>query len=76
MTNPFEDNDAIYLVLVNGEGQYSLWPESVARPAGWTVALPAASRGECLTYVEQTWVDMRPLSLVKQSTDQRDLPPT
>ena len=25
-TNPFEDPDATYLVLVNHEGQYSLWP--------------------------------------------------
>jgi hypothetical protein len=26
MTNPFEDPDASYLVLVNDEGQHSLWP--------------------------------------------------
>ncbi|MEU7735437.1 MbtH family protein, partial [Streptomyces griseus] len=26
MTNPFEDEDGTYLVLVNDEGQHSLWP--------------------------------------------------
>ncbi|MFC9157343.1 MbtH family NRPS accessory protein, partial [Streptomyces bauhiniae] len=25
-TNPFEDDGADYYVLVNDEGQYSLWP--------------------------------------------------
>jgi MbtH protein len=67
MTNPFEDDSASYLVLVNDEGQHSLWPEAVSVPAGWTVALGAAPRAECLAYVERTWVDMRPLSLVRAS---------
>jgi len=26
MTNPFEDNESDYLVLINDEGQHSLWP--------------------------------------------------
>ncbi|MFD7079621.1 MbtH family protein [Streptomyces sp. NPDC002181] len=65
MTNPFEDDSASYLVLVNDEGQHSLWPEGNAVPAGWTVALAAAPRAECLAYVERSWSDMRPLSLVR-----------
>lgn len=65
MTNPFEDDDASYLVLVNDEGQHSLWPESIAVPADWTVSFGAAPRAECLAHVEQTWIDMRPLSLVR-----------
>jgi MbtH protein len=28
MTNPFDDENATYVVLVNQEGQYSLWPAS------------------------------------------------
>ncbi|WP_392667049.1 MbtH family protein [Streptomyces sp. LN785] len=67
MTNPFEDDNASYRVLVNDEGQHSLWPESIDVPAGWTVALAASPRTECLAYVEKTWVDMRPLSLVRAS---------
>ncbi|MFH8978768.1 MbtH family protein [Streptomyces sp. NPDC017890] len=62
-TNPFENDDAPYLVLVNDELQHSLWPVFADVPAGWTVALPAASRQECLDYVEKNWTDMRPKSL-------------
>jgi MbtH protein len=66
MTNPFEDENGSYLVLVNDEGQYSLWPGFVDVPAGWRICHPAASRQDCLEYVERTWTDMRPLSLVRQ----------
>ncbi|HST47694.1 MbtH family protein [Jatrophihabitans sp.] len=65
MTNPFDDPEASYLVVVNAEGQHALWPIFADVPAGWTVALPAASRSECLAYVEQHWTDMRPASLVE-----------
>jgi uncharacterized protein YbdZ (MbtH family) len=34
-------------------------------PAGWTVALPAARRAECLDYLERNWTDLRPASLVE-----------
>ena len=30
-TNPFEDEDAVYLALINDEGQYSLRPALVLR---------------------------------------------
>lgn len=63
MTNPFENEDAPYLVLVNDEGQHSLWPGFADVPAGWTVALPASSRADCLAHIEQHWTDMRPLSI-------------
>lgn len=63
-TNPFEDEDGTFLVLVNGENQHSLWPAQIEVPAGWRVVLPATSRAECLDYVETHWVDMRPASIV------------
>ncbi|GAA3035162.1 MbtH family protein [Kitasatospora sp. NPDC006786] len=65
MTNPFENNDAPYLVLRNAEGQHSLWPASVEVPAGWETAFGEAGRQECLDYVEANWTDMRPKSLVE-----------
>lgn len=64
MSNPFEKDDETYLVLVNEEGQHSLWPSFVAVPRGWSIALPATSRRECLDYVNQHWTDMRPRSLI------------
>ena len=65
MTNPFEDPDAVYLVLVNDEGQHSLWPASIAVPAGWVIAHDKDSRSNCLEYVEEHWTDMRPNSLIE-----------
>jgi len=63
MTNPFEDADALYLVLVNDEDQHSLWPALTEVPAGWSVAFGAERRQTCLDYVEAHWTDMRPRSL-------------
>ena len=65
VTNPFEDADALYLVLVNDEGQYSLWPAGIAVPDGWVTVHDADSRSSCLEYVEEQWTDMRPSSLVR-----------
>ena len=63
-TNPFEDPEGTYLVLVNDEGQYSLWPAFVDVPAGWTTVLAEASRDAALEYINTNWTDMRPKSLI------------
>jgi MbtH protein len=65
MTNPFEDNDAQYTVLVNDEGQHSLWPVFADVPAGWSVAYGPAGRQDCLDHINATWTDMRPKSLIR-----------
>jgi MbtH protein len=65
MTNPFEDPNATYLVLRNAEGQHSLWPVFATLPEGWETVFGGASRQECLDFVECSWTDMRPTSLVK-----------
>lgn len=77
MPNPFDDTDGRFLVLVNDEGQHSLWPVFAEVPAGWTVVLgaadssgqedgePGVDRAAALEYVEQHWTDMRPRSLVE-----------
>ena len=70
--NPFENPDAIFLVLVNQELQHSLWPASVAVPDGWDV-VREGSRADCLDYVERNWTDLRPKSLARtlDESDQR-----
>ncbi len=65
MTNPFEDPDGRYYVLVNDEGQHSLWPTFAELPAGWRIVHGEAGRDECLDYVNEHWTDMRPRSLVE-----------
>jgi MbtH protein len=63
MTNPFEDPDGTYLVLVNDESQHSLWPSFVEVPAGWETVHGPDTRDACLEYVQRSWTDMRPRSL-------------
>jgi len=62
-TNPFDDETSAFLVLVNDEDQHSLWPTFADVPAGWRKVLGAASRAECLAYVEERWTDIRPKNL-------------
>ncbi|GEC05440.1 protein MbtH [Streptomyces spinoverrucosus] len=64
-SNPFEDPEGVYLVLVNDENQHSLWPDFVDVPAGWRVVHGPAPRQACLEYVETHWTDMRPRSLAE-----------
>ncbi|MBM2619532.1 MbtH family protein [Actinoplanes sp. LDG1-06] len=63
MTNPFEDEDGRFFVLVNDENQHSIWPAFAEIPAGWTTVHGEDSRQACLEYVENNWTDMRPKSL-------------
>ncbi|MEU5404185.1 MbtH family protein [Streptomyces sp. NPDC005963] len=62
-TNPFDDEDGRFYVVVNDEEQHSLWPVFADVPAGWRVAFGEASRSDCLEYVERNWTDLRPRSL-------------
>jgi uncharacterized protein YbdZ (MbtH family) len=64
LSNPFEDENRQYVVLVNQESAHSLWPAEIAVPAGWTVVHGASDRTDCLSYVTTHWSDMRPASLV------------
>ena len=66
MTNPFESEDGEFLVVVNDEGQYSLWPSTLHVPAGWSLTGPRGARGVCLAWIDEHWTDMRPRSLARQ----------
>ncbi|GAB3010031.1 MbtH family protein [Amycolatopsis acidiphila] len=61
-TNPFDDEAAEFLVLVNAEEQRSLWPTFAEIPAGWRAVHGPDSRAGCLAHVEATWKSIRPLS--------------
>lgn len=63
-TNPFEDEDGTYLVLVNDENQHSLWPATIPVPPGWTVTHGEDTRQACLDHIEAHWTDLRPASLI------------
>jgi MbtH protein len=66
--NPFDDPEGRYLVLVNDEGQHSLWPSFAEVPGGWQVVHEEADLQSSLDYIEEHWTDMRPKSLIVQMT--------
>ncbi|MBQ1082105.1 MULTISPECIES: MbtH family protein [unclassified Nocardiopsis] len=63
MNNPFDNAEGTFYVVVNAEGQHSLWPSFADVPAGWDVVAGEDTREACLRYVEENWTDIRPRSL-------------
>jgi MbtH protein len=59
-------------VVISLEDQYSIWPTSKAIPAGWSDAGKEGTKEECLSYIKEVWVDMRPRSL-RNLMDERAL---
>lgn len=62
MTNPFDDAEGTFHVVVNAEGQHSLWPTFADVPAGWDAVAGPGSRAEAMRYIEENWTDIRPRS--------------
>jgi MbtH protein len=62
----FDDEQVTFEVVVNHEEQYSIWPADRDVPAGWRKAGKQGKKAECLTYINEVWTDMRPLSLRKK----------
>jgi MbtH protein len=65
--NPVDDSSMdgdSFVVLINEEGQYSIWPPAKPVPEGWSLVSPTSSpKSVCLAYISTNWTDMRPLSL-------------
>ncbi|MEV0484441.1 MbtH family protein [Streptomyces sp. NPDC050508] len=59
---PVPAPDAPYLVVVNSEGQYSIWPARRPVPDGWRADGRAGTEAECLDRIARIWTDTRPLS--------------
>lgn len=62
MLNVSDADKEEYCVLVNADGQYSLWSAFRELPAGWVQTGPSGSRQVCLDWIESNWTDMRPRS--------------
>ena len=79
MTNPFEDEKGTYHVLINDEGQHSLWPSFIDVPEGWTIIRKSDTRAACLEFINKNWTDMRPNILIESrkaqsASSQQDQP--
>jgi len=70
MSSSVSPSEATYEVLVNQEGQYSIWPAPKALPEGWTKAGKQGPKDACLAFISEVWTDMRPLSLRRQMESQ------
>lgn len=71
MADSLFDNEQIqFEVVVNHEEQYSIWPADREIPAGWRKAGKQGNKAECLSYINEVWTDMRPLSLRKKMDEQ------
>jgi MbtH protein len=57
------EDTTTYRVVVNGEEQYSIWPDYKEIPAGWRDVGKQGTKAECLAYIKEVWTDMRPASL-------------
>jgi MbtH protein len=61
-----QDDVRTYVVVVNHEEQYSIWLQSKEMPKGWRSVGKEGLKADCLAYIDEVWVDMRPLSLRKK----------
>lgn len=61
-----QEENTIYTAVVNDEEQYSIWFADRKIPLGWHEAGKSGTKEECLSYIEEVWQDMRPLSLRKK----------
>lgn len=50
-----------FVVLINHEEQYAIWPANKPVPEKWRAVGIAGPKQECLAYIRQVWTDMRPL---------------
>lgn len=67
VTNISEEQEE-FCVLVNAEGQHSLWPTFREPPPGWTATGPRGARRVCLDWIDAHWTDMRPRTAERPST--------
>ncbi len=63
MSSEESEGAGIYLVVINEQGQYSIWPVGRALPPGWKAEGKSGPKAECLAYIEEVWTDMRPLNV-------------
>jgi MbtH protein len=59
----FDDETRSFVVVVNDEEQYSIWPTDRPLPPGWRDGGHRGDRASCLEHIDRVWTDMRPLSL-------------
>lgn len=62
----------MFVVVINDEEQYSIWPAGRERPSGWVEEGTRGTEEECLSHIDEVWTDMRPRSLREHMERHRD----
>jgi MbtH protein len=58
-----QSQDRVESVVINDEGQYSIWPSQKTPPFGWHRISVEGSAADCLAHIDAVWTDMRPVSV-------------
>lgn len=56
----------LFLIVVNEQEQYSIWPVDKSLPNGWMSISEPGKKEECFEQINRLWLDMRPKSLRDQ----------
>lgn len=58
-----DEDSTLYVVVMNDEEQFSIWPKHKTLPLEWTASGKEGQKRECLAHIDEVWTDMRPLGL-------------
>ncbi len=58
-----DNENTEFLVVINDQQQYSIWPAFKDVPAGWKETGMRDKKAQCLEYINEHWLDMRPQDL-------------
>lgn len=72
MTINNEENQELFSVVINHEGQYSIWPLDREIPGGWEKEGKTGSKTQCLEYIDKTWTDICPRSIRRKTSGNRE----
>ncbi|MDQ9213480.1 MbtH family protein [Escherichia marmotae] len=64
-SNPFDAPQGAFYVLRNAQGQFSLWPQPCALPAGWDVVCEPQSQQACQQWLEANWHTLTPANFTQ-----------
>ena len=57
-------NDPVkYMVVINHEEQYSIWPVDAKLETGWKTVGDPCVKDQCRNYIRGVWTDMRPRNI-------------
>lgn len=62
----WDDESTVFVVVLNDEEQFSIWPQIKPIPAGWRADGFEGSKSACLDHIGEVWTDLRPKSCRNQ----------